>query len=80
MSGQKHDLSNKTRGAKIPKITRLEPLLTIKQVAELLQVNQRTVKRYIAEGTIPGRRIGGNIRFPESEIKEWINRNPLREY
>jgi len=37
----------------------LEPMLTVDQVAELLQVNPETVRRLLRRGELRGRRIGG---------------------
>jgi excisionase family DNA binding protein len=41
------------------------------QVAELFRVNNRTVSRWADEGRLPNiRTLGGNRKFPESQILE----------
>jgi excisionase family DNA binding protein len=45
-----------------------ERMLTVKQVADLLQLSPDTIYRYANKGTIPSHKIGGVWRFVESEI------------
>jgi PTS system nitrogen regulatory IIA component len=45
--------------------------LTIKDLTELLNVSEKTVRRWIKQGTIPAYRIQGQYRFNKSEILEW---------
>jgi excisionase family DNA binding protein len=47
-------------------------LLTAKQTAELLQVNLPRVYELARSGLIPCVRMGRQLRFPESKLKEWI--------
>ncbi len=46
----------------------MERFLTAEQVAELLQVHLDTVRRWLREGTLHGRKIGRVWRVPESEL------------
>lgn len=48
--------------------------LTIAQVAVDLQVGQRTVRRWIAEGTLPAYRVGGLIRVRTSDLNRFAKR------
>jgi excisionase family DNA binding protein len=49
-------------------------LLTIKDVAEILRVDTRTVRRYFSNGVIPPPIIlGGSVRWRASDIQKWIN-------
>jgi excisionase family DNA binding protein len=48
----------------------LEPLVTRKQVAELLSVSLRTVDRWIARGDLPHYKLGKVVRFKVSDIQE----------
>ena len=50
----------------------MTPLLTPAQVAELLAVSSRTVRRLAESGELPGLRIGGQWRFRESVLKAWV--------
>ena len=49
-------------------------ILSIEQVAELLDVSVRTVQRHIAanKGNFPGRQIGGKWVFDRRQIIEWV--------
>jgi excisionase family DNA binding protein len=46
-------------------------IMTIREVAEYLRLNDKTTYRYAAEGKIPGFKIGGAWRFRREEIVEW---------
>jgi PTS system nitrogen regulatory IIA component len=45
--------------------------LTIKDLTELLNVSEKTIRRWISQGTIPAYRIQGQYRFNKAEILEW---------
>ena len=47
--------------------------LTVKQVAELLNVNERTVYRMANRGDLPGFKVAGSWRFKSSDLEEWID-------
>ena len=49
-------------------------LLTIEQVAGLLQVSEKTVKRLIARGEIVRLKIGRSVRVTEIEVARYIAR------
>lgn len=49
-------------------------IMTVREVAEYLRLNEKTTYRYVAEGTIPGFKIGGAWRFRKSEIDRWIQK------
>ncbi len=44
-------------------------LFTVKEVAEVLGVHPRTVRRYLQEGVLKGKKIGGQWRFTMEDIK-----------
>lgn len=50
----------------------MNPALTVKQVAEILNVNDRTVYRLVQQGELPGFRVSGGWRFLEVDILAWI--------
>jgi excisionase family DNA binding protein len=53
--------------------------LTPGQVAELLQVNQRAVLRWVAEdASLPATRIGRVIRFERASLLRWLARKRPR--
>ena len=49
-------------------------ILTIREVAELLKINEKTAYKLAAEGKIPGFKVGGSWRFDRQEIANWIKR------
>lgn len=46
--------------------------LKIKDVAELLNVSDTTVRRWLTEGKIPAYRLNRQYRFSRSEIEDWL--------
>ena len=49
---------------------RLEQLLTSAEVAELFSVDERTLRRWRAEGRIKAIRIGRTVRFHPDDIEQ----------
>jgi excisionase family DNA binding protein len=52
--------------------SKIERLLTVAQVAELLGTTERFPRRLIAERRIRFVRVGRHVRVPESAIREFI--------
>jgi excisionase family DNA binding protein len=52
----------------------IEPHYTTAQVAKLLAVNPETVRRLAARGDVRFVRVGAELRFPESAIREYLDR------
>lgn len=46
--------------------------LKIKDVSELLNVSETTIRRWLADGKIPAYRINHQYRFNRSEIEAWV--------
>ncbi|MCD6386422.1 helix-turn-helix domain-containing protein [Candidatus Sumerlaeota bacterium] len=51
-----------------------EQLLTVKNLAEYLQVSERTVYRLIKRREIPHIKIGNQWRFKKQMIDEWLEK------
>ncbi len=49
-----------------------DTILTIKEVAAYLKVNERTVYRLAASGDIPAFKVGGSWRFRKDTLEQWI--------
>lgn len=49
-----------------------DQILTVKEVAEYLKVNERTVYRMATAGKLPAFKVGGSWRFKQAEIERWI--------
>ena len=45
--------------------------LTIKDLSNLLNVSEKTIRRWIKEGSMPAYKINGQYRFNRTEILEW---------
>ncbi len=48
-------------------------LMTIKQVATYLSVNERTVLKLVQDGSIPGVKVGNQWRFRKAMIDTWLD-------
>lgn len=59
------------------KSTSEDEILTIKQVAEYLQVTERTIYRLAAAKKIPAFKVGGTWRFSRSAIDAWIKQQTI---
>ena len=54
--------------------------LTPVEVAEKLRINERTVRRLLADGKLPGQRIGAKKwRISASALKDFIEGKPATE-
>jgi len=51
-----------------------DEILTIREVAELLKINEKTAYKLAHAGKIPGFKVGGSWRFERQEIARWIRR------
>lgn len=47
-------------------------IMTMKEVAEYLKINEKTAYRLASEGKLPGFKVGGSWRFKRSEVESWI--------
>lgn len=55
-----------------------ERYFTTEQVMELFHISRRALQNYRDKGIIPFLSIGGNIVYPESKIKEMLEKNYYR--
>jgi PTS system nitrogen regulatory IIA component len=51
--------------------------LKIKDVAELLNISETTIRRWIADGKIPAYKINHQYRFSRIEIEDWVMKHKL---
>jgi excisionase family DNA binding protein len=71
------DLVDRYLGTEDVGVGRASPLrepdvLTIEQLAELLQVDEKTVRSLAAKGDLPGRKVGRHWRFSREAVLEWL--------
>jgi excisionase family DNA binding protein len=50
------------------------PALTVREVAALLNVDEKTVYRLAKHGDLPGFRVAGSWRFKRDDIDAWIEK------
>src|SRR3989454_4443173 len=48
-------------------------LMTVKELAAYLNLNERTVLKLAAEGPLPAVKVGNQWRFPEAKIDAWLD-------
>jgi|688.fasta_scaffold457367_3 excisionase family DNA binding protein len=51
--------------------------LTINDAAVIAKMSVRTVRRAISRGEITAYRVGGGLRFLESDVHAWMTSAPL---
>lgn len=51
----------------------LAPLLTLREVALLLRLSEKTARRMVARGRIPCVRFGRAIRFVPGDVLAWLS-------
>lgn len=54
-----------------------EPLYTVSEVTEYLQVSPSTIYRMIQDGRLASAKIGHGIRFASSNLEQMIEENAL---
>lgn len=52
--------------------------LSVQDVARVLKVSEKTVYRWIGEGSIPFHKVDGTYRFNRTELLEWANARNLK--
>jgi excisionase family DNA binding protein len=50
-----------------------ERLLLLPEVAELLRVNERTVRRWILQQGLPCIHLGTRLRFSQRNVLRWVS-------
>lgn len=49
-------------------------IMTMKEVAEYLKLNEKTAYRLTSDGKLPAFKVGGSWRFRKSEIDDWTKK------
>lgn len=52
----------------------MQPLLTAREVARLLDINEITVYRLARKGQLPALKVGGQWRFGREALEDWMTR------
>jgi excisionase family DNA binding protein len=53
-------------------------IMTVKQVAEYLQMDEHTIYKLARSGQIPSLKIAGQWRFKKDVIDKWISEEALK--
>jgi excisionase family DNA binding protein len=51
----------------------IKPAMTVRDVATMLNVDEKTIYRLVQKGTLPGFKVAGAWRFQWSDIQTWID-------
>lgn len=54
-------------------------VLTVKEVAALLRVDEKTVYRLVKKRELPGFKVAGAWRFKRDDIESWIEKQKAAE-
>ncbi len=52
-------------------------IMTIREVANYLKLNEKTTYRLVSDGKIPGFKVGGAWRFRRGDIDTWIQEQSI---
>jgi excisionase family DNA binding protein len=50
----------------------MEPAMTVRDVAAILNVDEKTIYRLAQRGDLPGFKVSGSWRFQRSDLEAWI--------
>ena len=50
----------------------IEPALTVRDIAVLLNVDEKTIYRLAQKGDLPGFKVSGSWRFQRPDLLAWI--------
>ena len=56
-----------------------DEVLTLKEVASLLKIAERTAYMMVQRGDLPGFKVGGQWRFKRADIDTWMEAQKLAE-
>jgi excisionase family DNA binding protein len=51
-----------------------DEIMTIRELAVFLKIKEKTAYKLVAEGKLPGFKVGGAWRFKRDDLEEWITR------
>lgn len=50
----------------------IEPAMTVRDIATVLNVDEKTIYRLAQKGDLPGFKVSGSWRFQRPDLLEWI--------
>lgn len=58
----------------MPRVVRVPSAMTVRDVADYLNVDEKTVYRLAQRGALPGFKVAGTWRFRRDDIDGWIEK------
>jgi excisionase family DNA binding protein len=55
-----------------------DEIMTIREVAVFLKIKEKTAYKLVAEGKLPGFKVGGAWRFKRVDLNRWIERKKTK--
>ena len=74
-AGRRDQRQRKRAGVTSGRSSLEDEFLTVAQVAEILQLNQQTVRNWIDQGSLPAVRVGRRVRIRRSELEGIIEQS-----
>lgn len=56
-------------------MTKSKQVMTVKEIAEYLDVHPMTIYKYVQDGKIPAFKIGASWRIRRDSIRKWMDEN-----
>jgi len=56
-------------------VTKSKQVMTVKEIAEYLDVHPMTIYKYVQDGKIPAFKIGASWRIRRDSIRKWMDEN-----
>ncbi|MBN1902339.1 helix-turn-helix domain-containing protein [Candidatus Sumerlaeota bacterium] len=53
--------------------------LTIDELADMLKISTRTIRRILKRGDLPAMRIGRQLRFNREAVNEWLKTQSIEQ-
>lgn len=55
-------------------------MYNLKDIMEMFQIPERTIRRHIKEGILVGRKVGGIWEFSKKELEDYLGKEKLQKY
>jgi excisionase family DNA binding protein len=62
----------------LDRLNNLGKLLTVKELARILAISEKTIYSYVARNMIPYLKIQSSVRFRPKHIAQWLMRQDFR--
>ena len=61
----------------LDRLNNLGTLLTVKELARILVISEKTIYSYVARNMIPYMKIQSSVRFRPKHVAQWFNRKQI---